>query len=352
MSPPRPAIVFAIFSVSILLAGVAATPAAAAEAPVLHITTSGGLTKPFADGFRDSVSFTIRSTTGGPVDVTATNPTTDEVIAVIAHDLPLTAVSGGYQATTAFTPSSFGTGTFRATVADSAYPYNSTSSSFVVGSGEAKSVAVAVSDRTLFPLADGYRDSVVATVQVTDETGVLIPFVGAVDVSAASKHSAVSITQKKGTFAKATVPLGTLPLGPVILSTEAHTSVGGNKSGSPIPLTLVATSVKKISVARQYATVFPHRDGYRDSVKLTVSTATTAPVEVAAKGTLSIVRGNTTVKKWTLYSSKKTSVTWKPSKSQKAGTYKVIATLTNPDKTKVSTTVSLTVSSKKHKHKH
>jgi hypothetical protein len=352
MPPTRPALLFATLIVGAFLAGAGATPALAAEAPVLQIGTTGGLTKPFADGFRDSVSFTIRSNSGTPVDVTVTDPATEEVLAVIAHDLVPTAVSGGYQATASFAPSSFAAGTFTATVADSAYPYNSTSSSFIVGSGEAKSVAVTASDTRLFPFVDGYRDSLIATVRVTDETGTSIPFVGAVDASAASVHSTVAISQTTGTFAKVTVPLGTLPLGPVILSTEVHTSVGGNKSGTPISLTLVATRVKKITVSRQYSTVYPKRDGYRDSVKLTVSTGTTAPVEIAAKGTLTIVKGGTAIKTWKLYSSKKTTVTWTPPKSQKAGTYTIIATLTNPDKSKVTTTASITVSSKKHKRKH
>ena len=357
MPPTRPAVLFATLLIGALLAGtslagVGSTPALAADAPTLQIGTTGGLTKPFADGFRDSVSFTVRSSASTPVDVTVTDPANDDVLAVVAHDLVPTAVSGGYQATATFAPSSFGTGTFNATVSDSAYPYNPTSTSFVIGSGEAKSVAVTASETTLYPFVDGYRDSLVSTVRVTDETGTSIPFVGAVDVSAASVHSSVAISQTKGTFAKVTVPLGKLPLGPVTLSTEVHTSVGGNKSGMPIPLTIAATRVKKVSIARQYTTVYPKRDGYRDSVKLTVSTATTVPVAIAAKGTLTIVKGSTTIKTWKLYSSKKTTVTWKPSKSQKAGTYKLVATLTNPDKTKVSTTVSLKVSSKKHKSKH
>lgn len=325
-----------------------AQPLLAGAGADLAISTDGGITKPLDDGFRNSVSFTVTSSTQDPVDVVIID-SDGEVVQAIAQDaVPQSAPAGtAFTLRRTFSPTSITVGRYSAVVTDSYSPSRTAAVFFTVGSGRADVVGVSVDYTTLYPYPDGYRDNVIATVTVRDETGTMIPFAGDIDTMVFTKRSSVPLVQTGGGPASATVPLSALPIGPGVLSTLVHTSVGDNEAGKPITVQLAATRVSKITIARQYSTVYPHRDGYRDSTRLTLTTQTSVPRTVPVKGTLVITKGSTTVKTWKITSSKKKAVTWAPSRSLKAGTYKVTATLTNPEGSVTTKSVSITVSNKK-----
>ncbi|WP_284328490.1 hypothetical protein [Demequina litorisediminis] len=91
------------------------------------------------------------------------------------------------------------------------------------------------------------------------------------------------------------------------------------------------------------------KDGYRDSVKATVTPTSSVSGSVPATGTVKITHGGKTVTSWKLTSTAKRTFTWggRNNGSIKPGTYVVTVSIKGPEGTTKTASKSLTVGSKK-----
>jgi hypothetical protein len=111
----------------------------------------------------------------------------------------------------------------------------------------------------------------------------------------------------------------------------------------PIPDVVTAQISTSVRV------VYPHKDGFRDTVKIT-ATALTADASVSTSpGTIVITKGSKVEKTWTISAGAPKTEIWDGRVKSKisSGTYVVTITYTNADATTATTQATLGVSSKK-----
>jgi hypothetical protein len=114
-------------------------------------------------------------------------------------------------------------------------------------------------------------------------------------------------------------------------------------TADPIPDVVTASVVTSVPV------VYPHKDGYRDTVKIT-ATALTADSSVSTSpGTIVITKGTKVVKTWKISAAAPVNESWTGLVKSKisTGTYVVTVTYTNADSTTATSHASVGVSAKK-----
>ncbi len=111
----------------------------------------------------------------------------------------------------------------------------------------------------------------------------------------------------------------------------------------PIPDVVTA------SVSTSVPVVYPHKDGYRDTVSITASGATSDASVSTSPGTIVITKGAKVEKTWTISAAAPVTKTWSGRVKSKisTGTYTVTVTYTNADASTATDHTTVVVSSKK-----
>lgn len=326
-----------ITSLALVAAGTAAS-AAPAEA-TLTIGTAGVLTLPANDGVRDKTTVTIASDVGTIVElklrpagqpdgpIIGSVELTDEALTK-TFDLAATGLAAGKYDLLA-TPSAGAPKTTPVTV----------------GSGVATTASIALSAGTIFTWSKATPRSTTATVSAKDETGLTVPFTGTVKAAVGGKtvtanvKSTTDAAAKTSAFAVGKFKPGT---GKV---TATLKGVGSATASADATLKVLQTAVTKVTLKSSVATVFPAKDKYNDTVKLTVTPKTTTGKAFKSTGKVTITRNGKTVKSWKITSSKAKSVTWNGKVKGKIvpGTYTVKVSLKGPEGATKTTTKKIKV---------
>ena len=296
--------------------------------PSLGITEAGIITLPAGDEVRDSTVVTVTSDAPTTVSLSITNTSWAEVeplpsVELTADDLtadvtvPVDGLTAGnyYLVATPVGGDAVSTG-------------------LTVGSGEPVDVFTDLSTYSIFTLASATPHSTTVTVYAWDETGEVVPFAGTVTATVGGKIATAAVASADGSNATATISGTALKAGtgPVVASVHAVGS-STNYESDPVDLDVVSTGVTSVSLARSAASVYPHKDSYRDTVSFTVKAPTTTGTSLAATGTVKITRKCKTIKTWTLTSSATKKLTWDGKVKGKIvpGTYTVKVTIKGPE---------------------
>lgn len=201
----------------------------------------------------------------------------------------------------------------------------------LVGSGKPSKVALTVASTVLYSWSKSTGSSTMAKVSATDETGTTVPFAGTVTLKSGTKSSVAKIASKTGSTASTTISASGLPAGKASVTAKGSGvgSAGISSAARAVTIKTVAISSAKVSAT---STVYPTKDGYKDSAKISVSASTTTGDTITGTGTVKITRSGKTVKTYKLTSSKNWSATWDGKVSGKVvpGTYTVKISLKGP----------------------
>ncbi|MGT2427040.1 hypothetical protein [Amnibacterium kyonggiense] len=126
-------------------------------------------------------------------------------------------------------------------------------------------------------------------------------------------------------------------------STGSTGSSGSSGSTPSTPVTLTA-----LSVASEWSTVYPAKDGYRDTTVFQLSGTATDGQQHAAGGTLSLQYGSSTVATWPITATNQ-AIAWNGLQGGRIvpGSYTVTATIGDADGHRASATDRVVVSAKK-----
>lgn len=337
----------AALGMSVLLAGTAA-PAMAedgAPIPVLGISeASGVLTLPAGDGVRDTATFTVTSDVAATVvlDVIGLDDTT-VVKTLDPIDLTTEALSAPLTVDVAGLPS--GILTLRATPWSGDAAGEPVSSPLRVGSGNPTMVTLALSPKTIDTWSGSSVRSTVATVAAVDETDLAIPFTGTVTAVVGTVKHVASVTSPLGAAAKATISASKLKAGSGTVSATV-TGNGKTATSDSVSLLVRKTAVASVKIARSESVVYPTKDGYKDSSKISVSWKSTTGSAIPVTGVVKIINSKgKTVKSWGLSTTKPWSGTWNGKVGTTAvyGTYTVKAAIKGPEGSTLAASTTITV---------
>ncbi|WP_062518699.1 hypothetical protein [Demequina silvatica] len=326
---------------SLALIGIA-SGASAEDAATLTLGTATVLTLPAGDGVRDSTSVSVSSDVATTADValigTGLEPLplapveiTDPAVAVRVT-VPLDGLPSAGTYDLVVTPASGEPVVRRITV----------------GSGDPKKVTLALSDSKLYTWSGASPRTAVATVRATDETGLRVPFTGTVIAKAGGKSSTTSIGSATGASASRKVYASQLAAGTgtVTARLDGPTLTGSTASA---PITIKKTAITGVSLVPSRTNVYPAKDGYRDSVRLTVIPAKSRPVIFPATGTVKVTYDGRTVKSWKLTSATKWTGTWDGLNGGRIvpGTYRVSVSIKGPEGTTRTARTTIDVSKRR-----
>ena len=147
-----------------------------------------------------------------------------------------------------------------------------------------------------------------------------------------------------GTPVKATVPTGATTTTPTTTTTTTD-PVTGQVTTTTVPVT---PAVSALRITSSVDTVYPAKDGYRDTVVLHVTGTTASGAAQPVAGVVVVKRGATEVKRWTIGSST-ADLTWDGRSGGKivAGAYTVTGVAVDATGTAVAAMDTLAVSAKK-----
>jgi secreted trypsin-like serine protease len=232
------------------------------------------------------------------------------------------------------------------------------STPFIVSDGETHTFTLATDAKKYFPFRDGYLDSVLVTAAALGQFGETVPMLdGSASLQLHSSHSisktcslsvsvgpaSCRINLDRGKFASSAF---------VKLSFKDLRGEAINTSGTKSSFSIEKTAVSSVSVSRDNSTVFPTKDGYKDSSKITIRVSSTlggAPGVTLGQGSKVVIkRGSKVVKSWNLSSSGSRSFTWDGKDGGRIvpGKYTIAVQAIGPEGSK-SKTSSITVSAKK-----
>lgn len=327
---------------------VASASAAAADVivpPTLTVAADvSTLTLPAGDGVRDIATITVGSDVATDVVVTVTSADGSAVL----KTLPTVTVDAEGATQVPVDVAGLGAGAVSVAVApviDGApAPDAAASVPLTIGSGTPTKVALSLSKSTIHTWSKATDRSSVATVSVRDETGLEVPFTGTVTATVAKKSQKHSVTSPTGKAAKATIIGTTLPAGTASVVATV-TANGATARSAASKLTLKTVAVSAVKVTASIKTLYPAKDGYRDSVKLTVASTSTTGTAVPVTGKVTVTRGGKTVTSWKLSSSKKWSASWNGKVKGKIvpGTYTVTVSSKGPQGGAKKSSVKVTV---------
>ena len=195
------------------------------------------------------------------------------------------------------------------------------------------------------PADDGVHDT--AEIRVTAEAAATVEIVllddgGAVVRSLAPVASLVDAEGDGTHSVVSTVDVDGLVAGDYTVRVR---QAGDPDVATTVPLTVAADAGAGLNLAGSAPNVFPHADGYRDSVTFTASVVDPAPGSVPVTGTVAITSGATVVKSWSLSTSIEQTFTWDGRSGGVVveGDYTVTATGTTADGVEVSDSVGVSV---------
>lgn len=302
------------------------------------------LSLPAGDGVRDSASFALAADSATTVSIDIVGQDGSTVLSSLAPiSLTETALTANVTVNVAGLPA--GLLSVKATPVLGAPVF----SPLRVGSGKPTKATVSLNPRTIHTWSGSSARSTVATVSAVDETNLAIPFTGTVTAVVGSAKYSVAVASPRGAAATATIPASKLKAGSGKV-TASVTANGGKATSSAASLTVRATAIASTKVARSTSVVYPTKDGYKDSVKLTATSTTTTGSAIPVTGTVKILNSKgKTVKTWKLSSSKTWSGVWNGKTGSRVvyGKYTVKTSLKGPEG--ATRTASTTVQVKKGK---
>lgn len=154
-------------------------------------------------------------------------------------------------------------------------------------------VSVAAPVVTL-PVGDGFHDTESLVVTASDAATAAI--------SVQRSGGAASVLDPARSLAAGTssvvVPTAGLTAGTY---TAVVATVDGGSASTTFVVEALHATVTKLAVQRSVSTVFPVKDGYRDSVTFTVTPSITGPKSVQVTGTAKLTRAGRTARSWKLH---------------------------------------------------
>jgi alpha-tubulin suppressor-like RCC1 family protein/secreted trypsin-like serine protease len=233
------------------------------------------------------------------------------------------------------------------------------SAPFIISDGETHSFTLTTDAKNYFPFRDGYLDSILVTASALGQFGEQVPML---DGRAGLRLSSSASTSKS-------CSLPSLSIGPASCrlsldqgkySNSAFVSVSFkdlrranvNTAATRSAVTIRKTAVSAISVSRDNSTVFPSKDGYRDSAKITIRVNSTLGgdrrISLSKGSKVTIKRGSKVVKSWNLSTSGVRAFTWNGMDGSRIvpGRYQIAVQAIGPEGSKT-TTANIEVSGKK-----
>jgi hypothetical protein len=184
------------------------------------------------------------------------------------------------------------------------------------------SIQLTSSTAVAYPYKDGYKDTVQLNIAALnlDTTTALT---GQVSLSVKGKTASAPFSLS-GANASVTLNVANLPVGTATVTASVTEADGTTVvNSSPINLGLKETAVTKVSVSKSNSTLYPVKDGYKDTEVYTVKAATTTGTTLKVTGKAVLKLGKHVVKSWKLATSGTHKLVWngKYKGKVKAGKY-------------------------------
>jgi hypothetical protein len=163
---------------------------------------------------------------------------------------------------------------------------------------------------SVYPHADGYRDTVKFTASVDGQTGAPIAATGTVTVASGATvvQSWSLATSDSQTFTWDGLTAGALVPGHYTVTANVTTADGQSLTDS-VRVYSGATRMKSIGLTRDGG-IAPAKDGYRDTVTFTVASATSIRQSMPVTGRVKVLRNGVTVATWPLSDSGTQKIVW------------------------------------------
>ena len=351
-APPRAARRRALPALALLVAALvstaALTPAVAAVKPTLTVLSGATLTLPAGDGFKDSATLDIRSNSKIIVKAELVERSSKDVVGTIMQSLRLVKKGSTYRGDLRVTAAGLDAGKYLVRVTDRANEKLTDDVTLTIGSGKVSTVSLSPAETVLYPLDDGYLDTLHASVVAKDETGTTVPVSGKLTVTSAGTQRSGAVTSTSDLVTRGHVDIAGLKSGTAKVRARVTGPAGPSKQSASAKLTLSGTRVKSLLIERSHTVVYPATDGYQDSVAVTVSAQASVPREIDVTGSLTISRKGVRAASWKLSSSSAKTVTWNGRIGKKIvpGTYTVAAIVKGEDGPSVIRTSTIVVSKK------
>jgi len=305
-----------------------ATASVAAEANLILGVPEDVLTLPAGDGVRDTTTVQLTSNVETTVAVTirplgggATVKTLDPV-----------GLSGELLSASVEIPvNGLPAGRFELVATPTEGPEVFTE--FLVGSGDPESISLSLSSNKIYTWSKATPRTTTATVFATDETEREVPFTGSVVAVVGGKTYTANVKSTTGATATAAIPASKLNPGTGRVTAHLKGTSTTVYTSDYSTLHVLQTAVTGVTLKSSVATVFPAKDGYNDTAKITVTPKTTTGKSFAATGKVTITRNGKTVKSWKLTAASAKTLTWDGKVKGKIvpGTYTVKVSLKGPE---------------------
>lgn len=351
-APPRSTASRGIPALALLVAALvsttALTPAVAAAKPTLTVLSGATLTLPAGDGFKDSATLDIRSNSKIIVKAELLDRSSKDVVGTIMQSLRLVKKGSSYRGDLRVSSAGLDAGKYLVRVTDRDNEKLTDDATLTIGSGKVSKVSLSPAETVLYPLDDGYLDTLHASVVATDETGTTVPVSGKITVTSADTHRSGSVTSTSDLVTRGHVNIAGLKAGKAKVRARVAGPAGSSRQSASAKLTLAGTRVKSLLIERSHTVVYPATDGYQDSVAVTVSAQASVPRAIDVSGSLTISRKGVRAASWKLSSSAPKTVTWDGRVGRKIvpGTYTVAAIVKGKEGPSVTRTSTIVVSKK------
>jgi hypothetical protein len=321
----------------------------AVNVPILQttvgVTTSNGI------GVTTAIGSTVAATVGTtPTGVTTTTNTSTGGTGTTATNGGGTTTNNGGSTTTNGGSSSTTNGGSTTGGSDPSAPSNLVVNPSVATTnptGTPGAVGVHLWATTAYPYKDGYMDTLPLTISAVDTNGGTLAIHGDVVVTSGATSDTTSYSSATG---EATVQadVSKLPAGAGTLTV----SIAGPNSTTPVTstyaITIDATAVTSTAVASADTTVYPVKDGYKDTNIFSVKSVTSTGAAVTTTGTAKLYKAGKLVKTWKITKSTQ-AITWngRIANVVKTGKYVLKVSLKGPEGATKTATKNITVSGKK-----
>jgi hypothetical protein len=335
--------------VAVALAGTGVAGTAAAAEPPFTVEVVGALHLPADDGFNDAALVRVASDAAGTVEIDLLDADGAPVRQLAAAaSLADTDADDAFDAEATISVTGLLAGDYAVRVRSADDPDTAVTTPVSVAAQAGAGLELTASTPNVFPYIDGDRDSVTFTATVRDPGPGSLPITGSVTITSGGT---VVTTWSLNTSTEQRFTWDGKTNGAVVPGDYTVTATGTTADGlavtDAVAVTVGRTALQSVSV-RSDGGVAPAKDGYRDTVKLTVAGVSSTGRTVPVTGTVKVISRGKTVKTWTLTSSASTVLSWdgRTAGALVAGGYTVTVSAKGPEGDTRTASVSVTVSSK------